>query len=77
MLDLQELTLKNHMKLHGNPTLKYIASDTEIQVSRVFRLFNGYEMKLSEYQKFKRSIFLKTGSKWSGVGMGSKDSKEQ
>ncbi len=44
------------MLLNGNPTLKKISADTGIQLTRVFRLFNGSTMKLSEFQIFQQKV---------------------
>jgi hypothetical protein len=44
------------MEIKGSPSLKIISEDTGIQITRVFRLFNGYEMKLSEYEVFKLKV---------------------
>jgi len=49
------------MLLNNKPTFKEIARDTGIQVTRVFRLFNGNTMKLSEYQIFSRKVKEKMG----------------
>ena len=49
------------MLLNDQPTLKKISADTGIQVTRVFRLFNGSTMKLSEYQIFQHKVKEKMG----------------
>lgn len=56
ILPIQEKVIKRYLDIHKNPTLKHISKDTQIQVTRVFRILNGSEMKLSEYQKFMDSI---------------------
>jgi hypothetical protein len=53
--------LNQYMLLNGKPTLKKIADDTGIQLTRVFRLFNGSTMKLSEYQIFNKKVKEKMG----------------
>jgi len=44
------------MSVYENPVLRVVSEDTGIQLTRVFRLFNGSEMKLSEYLVFKEKI---------------------
>ena len=53
---LQNSVLAEYKKIYPKKTLKEISVDTGIQVTRVFRLFNGSEMKLAEYEKFKLAI---------------------
>jgi hypothetical protein len=60
-MELQMTILNQYMLLNGKPTLKKIAEDTGIQLTRVFRLFNGSTMKLSEYQIFNRKVKEKMG----------------
>jgi len=55
-MDIQKTILNQYLLLNKKPTFKEIASDTGIQVTRVFRLFNGSTMKLSEYQIFNRKV---------------------
>jgi len=60
-MELQMTILNQYMLLNGGPTLKKIAADTGIQLTRVFRLFNGSTMKLSEYQIFNKKVKEKMG----------------
>lgn len=60
-MDLQMTILNQYMLLNNKPTLKQISQDTGIQLTRVFRLFNGSTMKLSEYQVFNRRVKEKMG----------------
>lgn len=60
-MELQKIVLGQYMLLNQNPTLKNIANDTGIQITRVFRLFNGATMKLSEYQIFQQRVREKMG----------------
>ena len=60
-MDLQKTILNQYMLLNGQPTLKKISQDTGIQLSRVFRIFNGSTMKLSEYQVFNKKVKEKLG----------------
>jgi predicted transcriptional regulator len=53
-MDLQRCVLKTFKEYYGNLTIREIAALTGIQYTRVFRLFNGSEMKLGEYEAFKR-----------------------
>ena len=56
MQDEQNALLMEYMKLNNRPSYKKISEDTGIQTTRVFRLFNGSSMKLSEYQIFKMKV---------------------
>ena len=58
---LQTNLLKNYLAVHGGPTLQWISEDTGIQITRVFRLFNGSEMRLSEFLVFQQSMLHKGG----------------
>ena len=60
-MELQKIILSQYMLLNQNPTLKVISKDTGIQITRVFRLFNGSTMKLSEYQIFQQRVREKMG----------------
>ena len=60
-MDLQKIVMNQYMLLNGKPTLKKISEDTGIQLTRVFRLFNGSTMKLSEYQIFSKKVKEKMG----------------
>lgn len=55
-MELQKIIMGQYMLLNGNPTLKKISADTGIQLTRVFRLFNGSTMKLSEFQIFQQKV---------------------
>lgn len=39
-------------------TYKQTANKLNVQVTRVFRIFNGYEMRLSEYHKIRNLVGL-------------------
>lgn len=60
-MGLQKIILDQYMQLNKGPTLQKIAKDTGIQLTRVFRLFNGSTMKLSEYQIFQQRVREKMG----------------
>lgn len=60
-MELQKTILNQYVLLNGRPTLKRISEDTGIQLTRVFRLFNGSAMKLSEYEVFNKKVKEKMG----------------
>lgn len=60
-MELQKIILGQYILLNHNPTLKKISADTGIQITRVFRIFNGSTMKLSEYQIFQQKVKEKMG----------------
>ena len=49
-MNLQEITIKRYFDHNPNHSLREISSNTNIQITRVFRLLNGAQMKLSEYE---------------------------
>jgi hypothetical protein len=51
-MHLQKNVLETYQKLYGPVTIRKMADHTGIQMTRVFRLMNGHEMKLSEYEVF-------------------------
>ena len=52
MNTLQTSIIQNYRKIYPDHTLKEISNLTGIQLTRVFRILNGSEMKLSEYSAF-------------------------
>lgn len=60
-MQLQTTILNQYMLLNNKPTLKKISMDTGIQLTRVFRLFNGSTMKLSEFEIFNKKVKEKMG----------------
>jgi len=60
-MELQKTILGQYMLINKDPTLKKIAEDTGIQMTRIFRIFNGSPMKLCEYQTFQKRIREKMG----------------
>lgn len=56
MHNIQRETIYQYQTKYPNDTLRDIASKTGIQLTRVFRIINGYEMKLKEYLSFQKSI---------------------
>jgi predicted transcriptional regulator len=59
-MKLQEKILKNYRELYPNDKLKDISQKTKIHMSRIFRILNGQEMKISEYETFQSLIALNT-----------------
>ncbi len=57
----QKRILDLFMKQFNRPTLRDTADLTGIQLTRVFRLFNGSDMKLDEYLIFLNLIKEDTG----------------
>lgn len=60
-MNIQKIILGQYVLLNNQPTLKNISADTGIQITRVFRLFNGATMKLDEYQIFQQKVKEKMG----------------
>jgi hypothetical protein len=56
MNKLQQRIILQYKELYPQDTLKEISLKTNIQITRVFRLFNGSEMKLKEYESFETAI---------------------
>lgn len=55
-MDLQKKILQDYRTLYPDLSLREISSRTGIQLTRVFRLFNGSPMKLCEYQVFHEMV---------------------
>jgi len=55
----QQQLLKLYRNEYPNDTFKVISKKTNIQQTRVFRIFNGSEMKLSEYEIFSNILISK------------------
>ncbi len=55
-MDLQKSTIAEFKKAYPAITLKKASEVLGIQITRVFRLFNGHKMRLVEYEKFKRVL---------------------
>lgn len=58
-MNLQHAVIQKYRKIYPNHTLRETSAQTGIQLTRVFRIFNGQEMKISEYEKF-REVILKS-----------------
>lgn len=61
-MDLQKSVLEQYMNLNDRPSFKKISIDTGIQVTRIFRIFNGSKMKLSEFEVFQQKVKCKLGN---------------
>ena len=57
-MSLQMWVIDKYIRSTGFKTLKEISQDTGIQLTRVFRILHGKEMKLKEFEIFqKKSLF--------------------
>ena len=62
-MSLQAKVLDHYLDLFGrDQTLKQISGHLGIQVTRVFRIFNGYEMKITEFEKFQNCLLYTSPS---------------
>jgi hypothetical protein len=57
-MTLQEKVIKTYQRHYPKHSLRQISHHTGIQLTRVFRLFNGSPMKLEEYERFKEVLEL-------------------
>ncbi len=55
-MTLQQKTLHRYRQLFPNETLRETSARTGIQITRVFRLFNGKIMKVGELEAFEKAI---------------------
>ena len=55
-ISYQETILKNFRETFPSKTLKTISEETGIQMTRVFRIMNGSEMKIGEYEAFEKVL---------------------
>ena len=55
-MSYQKSILKKYKATYPKKTLKEISEETGIQMTRVFRIFNGAEMKINEFESFEKSI---------------------
>ena len=61
-MKVQERIMKDYMNLFDKPTILQLSRDCGIQKTRVFRLINGMEMRLSEYLILKDRILKLTST---------------
>ena len=57
-MSLQKWVIENYIRSTGFKTLKEISKDTGIQLTRVFRILHGKEMKLKEFEIFQKKSFF-------------------
>ena len=63
-MSLQQKTLESYVNLFSQrPSFKFMSEETEIQISRLFRIFQGSKMKLEEYEKIRSLVALKKNQK--------------
>lgn len=53
-MSVQNIVLQQLKETHPQAKLKDISQKTGIQITRVFRILNGAEMKVSEWEKFQK-----------------------
>ena len=56
---MQDSILQTYKTTFPKDTLAMISKRTGINQTRVFRIFNGYEMKISEYETFEQVLYTK------------------
>jgi hypothetical protein len=55
-MSLQTKTIQRYRQLFPKDTLREVSARTGIQITRVFRLFNGKNMKVGELEAFENVI---------------------
>jgi GTP cyclohydrolase FolE2 len=55
-MQLQQKILRDYRKCFPHDTLKEMNQRTGIQMSRIFRIMNGLEMKVTEYENIQQAI---------------------
>jgi hypothetical protein len=55
-MSLQNRTIERYRLFFPQETLREVSARTGIQITRVFRLFNGKPMKLGEFEAFEKAI---------------------
>lgn len=58
-MTLQKKTLSRYRQYFPNETLRETSARTGIQITRVFRLFSGKNMKVGELEAFESAINIK------------------
>jgi hypothetical protein len=58
-MTLQKKTLARYRQYFPNETLRETSARTGIQITRVFRLFGGKNMKVGELEAFENAITIK------------------
>jgi hypothetical protein len=62
-MQTQATLLKRYKEVYPKDTFQVISKKTNIQITRVFRIFNGSEMKLKEYLSINELLQSKIDSK--------------
>ncbi len=60
-MSVQSIVLRQLKETYPQAKLKEISEKTGIQITRVFRLLNGAEMKVSEWEKIKTLTDINNG----------------
>jgi hypothetical protein len=55
-MSLQKSIIKQYKEIYPKDKLKDISHKTGIQITRIFRILNGSEMKLREYEVFEQIV---------------------
>lgn len=58
-MNLQKRTLSRYRQYFPNETLRETSARTGIQITRVFRLFNGKTMKVGELEAFENAVNIR------------------
>ncbi len=58
-MSLQQKTIQRYRQFFPDDTLREVSGRTGIQITRVFRLLSGKNMKVAELEAFERVIRLK------------------
>ena len=53
-MQLQKLTIARYQVMYPEDSLREISKKTGIQLTRLFRIMNGSEMRISEYEQFEK-----------------------
>ncbi len=56
MSKLQHAIISSYKEKYPTDKLRHISEKTSIQITRVFRILNGSEMKISEYEAFENCL---------------------
>jgi len=60
-MELQKKLLKQYEQTFETPTLRKMSQDSGIQLTRLFRIFNGYQMKITEYEMIRKKVLERKG----------------
>ena len=55
-MGLQDIIIERYFENFPKQSLRGISANTDMQITRVFRILNGSPMKLCEYESFENSI---------------------